>query len=370
MGKTGQLPGTLSDEEAKQRDAFVERLFNAFLASADLLSVYVGDALGLYRSLAHEGPATSGQLATRAGLAERYAREWLEQQAVTGILTVDDVSKGAADRVYALPRAHVEPLTDLDSLNSIVPLARLLVPAAAVMPKLLEAYRNGRGVSWAEYGDDLWQSQGDFNRPLFRHQLTQEILPQIEDVHSTLGQGARVADIACGVGWSSIAIAKGYPRTHVDGFDLDARAVATARTAAVDAGVADRVTFHVRDAADSAHKGRYDLVTIFEALHDFSRPVEILRAASEMLVAGGSVLVMDERVGESFTAPAGDVERLMYAASIFICLPNGLAEQPSAGTGTVMRPDTLRTYASDAGFGVAEVLDIEHPFFRFYRLRR
>ena len=370
MGTTGQTPAILSDEEAAQRDAFVGRLFGAFLAAADLLTVYLGDALGLYRSLAHEGPATSAQLATRTGLAERYAREWLEQQAVTGILTVDDVSKGAAHRVYTLPRAHAEPLTDLDSLNSMIPLARLLPPAVAVMPKLLEAYRNGGGVSWAEYGDDLWQSQGDFNRPLFRHQLTQEFLPQIEDVQATLVQGARVADIACGVGWSSIAIAKGYPQTRVDGFDLDERAVATARMAAAEAGVADRVEFHVRDAADPAYKGRYDLVTIFEALHDFSRPVEILRAAHEMLVAGGSVLVMDERVAESFTAPADDIERLMYAASIFICLPNGLAEQPSAGTGTVMRPDTLREYASAAGFNAVEVLGIEHPFFRFYRLRR
>jgi len=266
MGTTEQTPATLSDEEAGQRDAFVDRLFSAFLASADLLTVYIGDALGLHRSLAHEGPATSEQLATRAGLAERYAREWLEQQAVTGILRVDDASQAAAHRSYALPRAHAEPLTELDSLNSIVPLARLLPPAMAVMPKLLEAYRSGGGVSWAEYGDDLWQSQGDFNRPLFRNQLTQEILPQIADVHAKLGEGARVADIACGVGWSSIAIARGYPRTRVDGFDLDERAVATARRAAAEAGVADRVDFHIRDATDPAHNGRYDLVTIFEAV--------------------------------------------------------------------------------------------------------
>jgi len=370
VGITEQTPAILSEAEVGRRDALVGRLFDAFLASADLLSVYVGDALGLYRSLANEGPATSAQLAARAGLAERYAREWLEQQAVTGILTVGDFSKDAAQRVYTLPREHAEPLTDLDSINSIVPLARLLPPAMAVMPKLLEAYRSGNGVSWAEYGDDLWQSQGDFNRPLFRHQLTQEILPQIADVQATLLRGARVADIACGVGWSSIAIARGYPNTNVDGFDLDERAITTARSAAADSGVADRATFHIRDAADPAHKGRYDLVTIFEAVHDFSRPIEVLHAAREMLVDGGSLLVMDERVAESFTAPAGDIERLMYAASLFICLPNGLAERPSAGTGTVMRPDTLRAYAVGAGFNEVEVLAIEHPFFRFYRLRR
>lgn len=207
-----QAPAGLS--ESDQRDAFVARIFNAFLAAADLLTVYLGDTLGLYRSLAKNGPATAGQLATRTGIAERYAREWLEQQAVTGILTVDDVSKGAGDRRYTLPRAYVEPLLDRDSLNSVAPLARLLVPAAVVMPKLLEAYRSGGGVSWSDYGDDLWQSQGDFNRPLFRHQLVQEFLPQIPDVHATLEQGCRVADIACGVGWSSIAIATGYPKNE------------------------------------------------------------------------------------------------------------------------------------------------------------
>lgn len=370
MGIAETTPAILSDAEVGRRDALVERLFGAFLASADLLAVYIGDALGLYRSLASEGPATSAQLAARAGLAERYAREWLEQQAVTGILTVGDISKDAAQRVYTLPREHAEPLTDLDSPSSIVPLARLLPPAMGVMPKLLAAYRSGNGVPWAEYGDDLWQSQGDFNRPLFLHQLTQEFLPQIEDLQATLLRGARVADVACGVGWSSIAMARGYPNSHVDGFDLDERAIATARSAATESGVADRATFHVRDAADPAYKGRYDLVTIFEAVHDFSRPIEVLRAAHDMLVDGGSVLVMDERVAESFTAPAGDIERLMYAASLFICLPNGLAEQPSAGTGTVMRPDTLRAYATGAGFSDVEVLGIEHPFFRFYRLRR
>ena len=356
--------------EADQRDAFVGRLFNSFLAAADLLTVYVGDTLGLYRSLADDGPATPEQLATRTGIAVRYAREWLEQQAVTGILTVDDLSQDADHRGYALPHAYVEPLLDRDSLNSIAPLARLLVPAAVVMPRLLEAYRSGGGVAWADYGDDLWQSQGDFNRPLFLHQLAQEFLPQIADVHAALERGARVADIACGVGWSSIAIAKGYAKSRVDGFDLDDRAIATARRLAADAGVADRVTYHVRDAADPAHKGQYDLVTIFEAVHDLSRPVETLRAMREMLAVGGTALVMDERVAESFTAPADDVERLMYAASLLICLPNGLAEQPSVATGTVMRPDTLRQYATAAGFGSVEVLGIEHPFFRFYRLRQ
>ena len=175
-----------------------------------------------------------------------------------------------------------------------------------------------------------------------------------------------MADIACGAGWSSIAIAKGYPKARVDGYDVDTRAIAAARDHADGAGVGDRVTFRAQEA--TAEHGTYDLVTIFEATHDFSQPVEVLRAIRGMLSPGGSALVMDERVADAFTAPGDDVERLMYVWSVFLCLPNGLAERTSAATGTVMRSSTLRGYALDAGFSTVEILDVEHPFFRFYRL--
>ena len=237
-----------------------------------------------------------------------------------------------------------------------------------MVPQLLEAFRTGGGVPWADYGDDLWQGQGDFNRPLLRNQLAQELLPQVPDIHAKLQSGALVADLACGVGWSSIALARGYPKTIVHGFDLDEHAIAEARRNATKLGVDDRVTFHIRDVADGPVSGGYDLATIFEAVHDLSRPVEVLRAARTVLKPEGSVLVMDENVNETFTAPSNDVERLMYGASILICLPNGLADKPSAATGTVMRPATLRGFALAAGFGNFEVLPIAHDIFRFYRL--
>src|SRR5262249_37165238 len=135
------------------------------------------------------------------------------------------------------------------------------------------------------------------------------------------------------------------------------------------AGLADRVTLMVRDAADPALAGRYDLVTIFEALHDMSRPVEVLRACRQLLALGGSVLGVDGRVADAFVAPGDQVERLMYGFSILCCLAAGMADQPSAATGTVMRADTLRRYAADAGFSTADVLPIANDFFRFYRLR-
>lgn len=360
-------PRGLSEEQIKLRDDLVGRLFNAFLGTADLYGVYIGDRLGLYRALHEGGAATPGDLAQRAHIDERYAREWLEQQAVTGILSCEDAA--AEPRRFVLPAGHAEALLDRDSASSITPLA-LFVPAiGAVMPQLLDAFRSGGGVAWADYGDDIWQAQGDFNRPLLRNQLAQEFLPQIPDLQALLERGARVADIACGVGWSAIAIARAYPKTKVDGFDLDERAIAQARRNATEAGLSERAIFHVKDAAQAPDAGGYDLVTFFEAVHDFARPVEALRAARTILKPGGSVLVMDENVVEKFEAPSNDVERLMYAASILLCLPNGMAEMPSAATGTVMRPAILRGYAREAGFRDVEILPIAHDLFRFYRLR-
>jgi ubiquinone/menaquinone biosynthesis C-methylase UbiE len=182
---------------------------------------------------------------------------------------------------------------------------------------------------------------------------------------------ARIADVACGGGWSSIAFARAYPNVRVDGFDLDEASIELARANAAEAGLPDdRVAFHVRDAGDPELAGRYDLVTIFEALHDMSNPVEALRTARGLAADDGAVLVVDERVADTFTAPGDDVERFMYGWSILLCLPTGMASQPSAATGTVMRADTMRRYAAEAGFSRVEVLPVEHDFFRLYRLHR
>jgi ubiquinone/menaquinone biosynthesis C-methylase UbiE len=177
-----------------------------------------------------------------------------------------------------------------------------------------------------------------------------------------------VADIACGTGWSSIAMAMAYPRVAVDGFDQDADAVHQATTNAREVGVADRVTFRAADAADPGFSARYDLATIFEALHDMSRPVEALRAARSLLAEGGWVLVADELVADDFSLPAGDRERYTYGWSVVSCLPDAMGDPQTAATGAVMRPSTLRAYALEAGFADMEVLPIETEYWRFYRL--
>jgi SAM-dependent methyltransferase len=360
-----------SDElVAERRDTLVNRLNAAVLAMDDLLTVYIGDRLGLYAALASGGPLTSTQLAASRGIVERYAREWLEQQAVTGLLEVDDCEQPGAMRRYSLPAGHAEVLLDRTSLSYMAPIARLMVSLTRPLPALLEAFRTGGGVPWSAFGADAREGQSDGYRPVYHNLLGREWLPQIARVDARLHAepAARVADIGCGAGWGSLAIAEAYPGVRVDGFDIDPPSVEMARGNARVAGLGERVQFHVRDAGEPGLANRYDLVCVFEALHDMSHPVDALRTMRGMLAPGGSVLVVDEKVADRFTAPGDDLERMMYGFSVLCCLPVGMAEPESAATGTVMRASTLREYAERAGFSSVEVLPIQHDFFRLYLL--
>jgi len=354
-----------------EAEALATRIFQDSIASMEIAAMYLGDRLGLYRALRDGGPATSAELAARAGTEERYTREWLEQQAVAGVLRVDDADAAAGARRFTLPEGHAEALLEADSLNCLGPLARLSVGILAPMEQLLEAYRTGAGVPYPDYGADTREGIAEMNRPMFVNQLGRDWIPAMPEVHARLSAGApaRVADVGCGSGWSSISIARAYPGVIVDGFDLDEASIEQASRNAVGAGVTDRVRFACRDAADPDLEGSYDLVTIFEAVHDMARPVEALRTARSLLAPGGSVLVADERVADAFTAPGDETERMMYGFSVLHCLPVGRADAAdSAATGTVMRTGTLREYARAAGFSGVEVLSVEHDFWRFYRL--
>lgn len=359
-----------SELEAERRDALTERLFEAVLGFNDIYMVYVGDRLGLYRALADGGPATSGRLAEATGTHERYVREWLEHQAVGGILEVDDASLEARARRYRLPAGHAEVLLERDSLNYLAPFVRMMVGLARPLPAVLKAFRSGGGVPYTDFSHnaDFCEGQEEMNRVQYINLIGSEWLPAIPEVHARLRADppVRIADVACGTGWSSIAIARAYPKVTVDGFDLDEPSIMLAKRNAAQTGLEVRVSFEVRDAADL--DGRYDLVTVFEAIHDMSRPVEALRAIRGLVVEDGSVVIADERVAETFTAPGDEIERLMYGWSVLHCLPVGMAEQPSAATGTAMRSETLRGYALEAGFREVEILPIEHDFWRFYRL--
>ena len=349
-----------------------ERLGGAALGAYELLTVYLGHRLGLYQALADAGESTPAELARATGTHERYAREWLEQQAVAGILEVDDLAGAAEERRYRLPVGSEEVLLDPESLSYVVPMLRFGVSFASTLPAVEEAFRTGAGVPWTSYGSEGREAQAAANRPQFLQLLGSEWLPAMPDVHERLESdpAAAVADVACGAGWSSIAIARAYPKVRVDGYDLDGASIELARANAEAAGLADRVRFHVRDAGDEELAGRYDLVAAFESIHDLPRPVEVLRALRRLAGDEGAVLVVDEKVADSFTAPGDEVERLMYTYSVLCCLPVGMSERPSAATGTVMRAETLRGYAQEAGFKDLEVLPVEHDFFRLYSLLR
>lgn len=360
---------TTAGNATQRRDALAEQVLQATIQAHELMHVYVGDRLGLYTALAELGTATPAELAGSAGIAERYAREWLEQQAVASVLDVAGDTGDPHSRRYRLPDGASEVLCDPDSVYFLAPLAQLAVSIARTLPEVLHAFRTGGGVHFADYGRDVVEGIARVNRPQFLNLLAAEWIPTLPDIEARLRRSeppARIADLGCGSGWSTIALARGYPHAHVDGIDIDQDSIDAARRNAADTGV--EVNFACRDAADPDLAGRYDLVTMFETLHDMSHPVQVLATTRALLASGGAVLVADEKVAETFTAPGDDVERLNYGFSALHCLAVGLVEPDAAGTGTVIRSDTVRRYARDAGFGTVTVLPVNNDFWRFYRL--
>ncbi|MDN5919235.1 MAG: methyltransferase domain-containing protein [Pseudonocardia sp.] len=346
-----------------------ERIFTAALGAFDVLNIYLGDRLGWYRTLSEAGALAPDELADRTGTDPRYAREWLEQQAASGIVSVSEPESPDTPRRFRLEQAAAEVLADPSSMNYLAPLARFVGAAAVQLPALADAYTSGGGVSWAQFGSDARTGQADMNRPWYERALA-GALAGVPDLHRHLGSaGTAIADIGCGEGWSAIALARAYPEAAVHGYDPDAPSTAAAAEHAVEAGLGDRMGFTTGDAANTLPEGAYDAVFAFECLHDLPHPVEILTAARRSLRPNGVVIVMDEAAEDAFTAPAGDVERLLYGFSTLLCLPDSMSHHPSAATGTVIRASTMRDYATRAGFSEVEVLPIEEfGFWRFYRL--
>jgi SAM-dependent methyltransferase len=344
--------------------ALAERLFDGMVASLELAAVHLGSELGWYRALA-AAPATAPDLAERTGTAPRYAREWLEQQAVTGILSATSDAAASARR-YGLPEALVPALLDPAHPAYVAPFAGFVAPLGAVFDRLVEAYRSGAGLAWSEYPAGLVEAQAAFNRPAFTADLDGwlDALPDVDG--PARRPDARILDAACGAGWSTQALARRYRQATVDGLDIDDPSIALARANLAGSGVEERVRFDVGDLA-AAGEGSYDVATMFEALHDLPHPVEALTAIRASLRPGGVLLVADERAAEQFTAPGDPAERLFYGASVTVCLPGSLADG-GIGTGAAIRPATVRRYAEDAGFASCRVADVDSDLFRFYVL--
>lgn len=354
------------DDEANVEE-FAGNLFMACLATMELANIELGIRLGLYEAMAGAGGVTAADLAASAGIASRYAQEWLEQQAVAGVLEVDDVTKPAGERRFTLPNAHAHVLIDDDSEACMKPCAAVVPWLGTALDIMVEEFRNGTGAAFGLF--DLHDIQAAFTRPVFANHLVQTWLPALPDVQAklTAGKAVRIAEVGCGEGLAAITIARAYPNAEIDGFDLDDASIAVAREQAAAAGVGERARFGARDAADPTIVGNYDLVMAVEMLHDVPDPVGILRTMKRLAGDHGTVLVIDERTEETFTVPASEMERFFYTFSTLHCLAVSL-QDGGVGTGTVIRPDTVRGYAADAGFSTVDVLDVEHPQFVLYRL--
>ena len=354
-------------------EALVGRLLASFTGGAELLTVELGRRAGLYQALAEHGPLTSAGLAAATGVGERYAREWLEQQAAAGFLDLVAGST-AYDRSYALPAEHVPVLLQPTHPAHFGAGGQLLQAVAAAVPAVAAAQQDGGGVTYEAFGADLRAAIGAINRPGFVHGLRSwvDALPDVADRLDR--DGGVVLDLGCGEGWSSIALARAFPLATVVGVDLDPASVEAARRHAREYGVADRATFALANAADrdalrAATGNRLvTLATTFQALHDMGRPAAALAAVRGLLAEHGALLVGDEAGDDELTAPASEDQRLKYAMSVLHCLPATTAEHPGDPTGTVLRTDTVRAWASAAGFEGVQILAIEHPFWRFYRL--
>ncbi len=347
------------------RETFVQRMSAATLGAFDIASTYLGLKLGFYQSLAEDGPATAAELAERTGTNERLVREWLEQQGATELLTA--TNEGGEWR-FGLPPDHAAVLLDPDALDGVASTVLSLVANLALVPRLVEAFRTGVGIPYADYGPDEAEGQALGTRPVYRTEI-KGWFAAVPDLAERLADGsARVLDIGCGSGWSSVSLAQAYPAVTVDGVDLNPGSIEAAHRVAEAEGVTDRVTFEVRDAATHSGAG-YDVVTMFEMVHDLARPVEALRVAREALGPGGVVLVADEPVGDEYAGAADEDEQRHYGWSLLHCLPASMAEPDSAATGTLIRPDTVRRYASEAGFTDVEQLPVDSEAFHLYLLR-
>lgn len=349
--------------DQKKIDGFAERILTETNAAMSTLNLYIGYRLNLFQAIADAGAVTPKELARRTGFSLRYIQEWLECMTVGGYLDYD-----SATGCFSLPPEHAVVLLNRDDKAYAIPFVCYIPSFASTLSDLLKAFRIGGGVPYDKYGSDLVDAIGIGNRPMFVNDYVKKWIPTMPDIESRLMAGGQVADIGCGVGWSSIILAQGFSKIHIDAIDMDSASIDEARLNAEEAGVSNRITFHQTSLEESSLKGPYDLVTAFEVIHDLAYPVKVLRQMREMVVANGAVLIADEAVGETVEENRNFLGQLMYNFSVLHCLPQSMVFPDSAATGTVMSPSTLCTYAKEAGFRRVDILPIDNPLWRFYRL--
>jgi 2-polyprenyl-3-methyl-5-hydroxy-6-metoxy-1,4-benzoquinol methylase len=305
-------------------------------------SIVVGHRLGLYRALA-EGPATPEQFAERTGCDQRYLTEWLRGQAAGGYASYDP-----ATGEFSLSAEQAFCLADPNGPN--IPGAFLLaVGMLRAEPRITEAFRTGEGVGWHEHDEYVHIGCDAFFRPGYNVSLVPEWIPALDGVEAKLTAGGRVADVGCGLGSSAVILAKAFPRTTVVGSDYHAESIELARKQAAEAGVGDRVTFEVAGADGFSGTG-YDLVTMFDCLHDLGDPVGAARRVLEALAPDGTWLVVEPQAGDRIEDNFTPLGRAHYSGSTFMCVPNGLSQPGGYALGAQAGEAAIRRVATEAGF--------------------
>ncbi len=305
--------------------------------------VVVGDKLGLYKALAQHGPMTSAELAGKTGTAERYIREWLAQQAASGYVMIE---RGSG-RYFMTPEQAMA-FADEGGPAFVAGAFEIISSIFRDEPKIAEAFRTGGGVGWHEHDPALFRGTERFFRPGYAAHLVQEWIPALEGAREKMERGARVADVGCGHGASTILMAKAFPKSSFTGFDYHVPSLERAREAAREAGVADRVKFEQATAKD--YPGRYDLVAFFDCLHDMGDPVGAAAHVLKTLDGDGTWMIVEPFAGDSVEENLNPIGRMFYAASTMICTPASLSQEVGLALGTQAGEARLREVVTGGGF--------------------
>lgn len=327
---------TQTIDEAKLQD-FVMTAVGELGATLNAALVVIGDRLGLYKAMAGAGGLTPRELADRTQTNERYVREWLNAQAAGGYVTYQDGR-------YTLPTEHAIALTDEDSPAFLPGAFQLMTAAVRDEPKISEAFRSGAGVGWHQHHHDLFEGCERFFRPGYVNNLTQTWIPALDGVETKLREGARVADVGCGHGASTMIMAEAYPESTVTGFDYHDASIAAANEKA-----AGRASFAVASAQDFPGTG-YDLVTTFDCLHDMGDPVSAARQIRQALTPDGTWLLVEPYAGDTVEENLNPVGRVYYAVSTLVCTPASLSQEVGLALGAQAGEARLRDVVTAAGF--------------------
>jgi SAM-dependent methyltransferase len=306
--------------------------------------ILIGEKLGLYKAMAGAGPLSSGEVAERSGAAERYVREWLRNQAAGGYVTYD-----AETDCYTLPDEHALALADEDSPFYILGAYDLIASLYADEDRIREAFRSGDGMGWHEHDNRLFRGTERFFRPGYRGHLVSEWIPALEGVQDKLERGAKVADIGCGHGASTIIMAEAFPNSQFFGFDYHEASIERARRAAEEAGVGDRITFAVASAKDYPGSG-YDLVCVFDCLHDMGDPVGASAHILSTLDADGTWMIVEPFANDRVEENLNPVGRVFYGASTVICTPASLDQEVGLALGAQAGEARLTEVLNQGGF--------------------